>query len=186
MKERVIRVGAVDIAMLALSAVFLLGILLFFGPCAPAEDGTWRVCHWAGRAVTGAAAALAVMMLFHTLLSGSGVRQGLDLAALTLTALIVLLPGRLIDLCSEETVRCRTVMLPAIRVFAVLLAAATALDLVIQIGRGLRREAKLRGELRKYQREAQRSPDTMEEESDSDDADGADDEPGADWESGAP
>lgn len=157
MKEKFIRVGVADIALLVLCVAFLLGMLLFFGPCGIEEDGTWRVCHWAGRAVTGLSAALAVLSLFHTLLPAPGIRQGLDLGVVTVAALTVLLPGRFIDLCQWPGVRCHTVMVPAVRLFAALIALAALLDFFIQIGRGISREARRRKERKAREQEAQKA-----------------------------
>lgn len=57
--------GITDIALVLVSAVFLLGILFVFSPCGPTETGGWMSCHWAGNAVTGLAIVLTVLSLTH-------------------------------------------------------------------------------------------------------------------------
>ena len=120
------KIGALDIVLLLLSAVLLIGVLTVFAPCSPKEDGSWMTCHWAGRIIAGIAGAMVVLELLHALLPNAGIRQGLDLGALILTALAILIPGRLIDLCMMNTMRCHTAMAPAVRVFAILIAAVSA------------------------------------------------------------
>ena len=154
-KEQWIQVGILDITLLVLSVVFLLGMLLFFGPCDLAEDGSWMICHWAGRTVIGIAGAMALLELLHAVLADTGVRQGLDMGAIILCGLMVLVPGRLIALCPEDTMRCHTAMAPAVRVFAILIAAVSAADFFLQMGKDVHREIQRRRERRKAAQEAE-------------------------------
>ena len=156
-KGQWIQVGILDITLLVLSVVFLLGMLLFFGPCDLAEDGSWMICHWAGRTVIGIAGAMALLELLHAVLSDTGVRQGLDMGAIILCGLMVLVPGRLIALCPEDTMRCHTAMAPAVRVFAILIAAVSVADFFLQIGKEFHREIQRRKERRKSEQAAKES-----------------------------
>ena len=156
-KEQWIQVGILDITLLVLSVVFLLGMLLFFGPCDLAEDGSWMICHWAGRIVIGISGAMALLELLHAVLSDTGVRQGLDMGAIILCGLMVLVPGRLIALCPEDTMRCHTAMAPAVRVFAILIAAVSVADFFLQIGKEFHREIQRRKERRKSEQAAKES-----------------------------
>ena len=55
-----------------------------------------------------------------------------DLAAALLSAI---LPGNLIGLCMMDTMRCRSVMRPAVIVFSLLMIAAAIFDLFVQRGK---------------------------------------------------
>ena len=123
---------ACDILLPLLALAFFLGLLFVFGPCGPKEDGGWMTCHWAGQALRGLAGALLVIALLHLLPGRAELKMGLDLATLPLSVLALLLPGRLIGLCTMASMQCRSVMRPAVTVFAVLLMIVSALDLLMR------------------------------------------------------
>ena len=123
---------ACDILLPLLALTFFLGLLFVFGPCGPKEDGGWMTCHWAGQALRGLAGALLVIALLHLLPGRAELKMGLDLATLPLSVLALLLPGRLIGLCTMASMQCRSIMRPAVTVFAVLLIIVSALDLLMR------------------------------------------------------
>ena len=122
--------GDILLPLLALS--FFLGLLFVFGPCGPKEDGGWMTCHWAGQALRGVTGMMLVIALLHLIPGRAGLKMGLDLAMLPAAVLALLLPGRLIGLCTMTSMRCRSLMTPAVTVFSVLLLAVAALDLLLQ------------------------------------------------------
>ena len=126
-------IGVSDIVPLAVSVVFLIGIFTFFSSCpGPKDDGTWMVCHWAGRAVGGVAAVMVVISAIHLFVSDAKMKMGLAIAIMPLAVLAAVIPGNLINLCMMATMRCHTVMHPAVIVMSVLMIAAAAFDLVAQ------------------------------------------------------
>lgn len=124
-------ISILDIVQTVVSLCFLLGILFVFGPCGPKEDGGWMTCHWAGRAVTGVAALLLVLALVRLPVKDSRIKLGLDIAVLPAALLAALIPGRLISLCMMADMRCRSVMQPAVTVFAILLIVLSAADILL-------------------------------------------------------
>ena len=131
MEQKKSPVRAMDIVQLALCLCFLLGILFVFGPCGPKEDGGWMTCHWAGQAVTGVAAVLAVLALLRLVMKNPGVKAGLSLASVPAALLSLLIPGRLIGLCMMADMRCRMVMSPAVTAFSLLIAVLAVVDSVL-------------------------------------------------------
>ena len=132
MKEK--KIGAIDVALLVLSAALLLGVLTVFAPCGPKEDGSWMTCHWAGNAVAGVAAVLTACALVRLLVGGT--KRGLDFAMIAAAALATQLPGRLVHLCMMADMRCRAVMTPAVTVLSTLVILVAAADLVLQRKKG--------------------------------------------------
>ena len=110
--------------LLLLSLVIAVGSQTFLGPCVH-EDGSFGVCHWAGRMLTAVGVLQAVLALLALALPGE--RRGLLLAS-ALTAFVGLLtPGTIISICAMDTMRCRMVMRPAMLVLCGLsLVAALA------------------------------------------------------------
>ena len=126
-------VGVSDIVLLALGIVFLVGIFSFFGSCpGPKDDGTWMVCHWASRAIGGVAAVMAVVSAIHLFVSDAKMKMGLDIAIIPMALLAAAIPGNIINLCMIATMRCHTIMHPAVIVMSVLMIAAAVFDLVMQ------------------------------------------------------
>ncbi|BEU88822.1 hypothetical protein TAMA11512_22860 [Selenomonas sp. TAMA-11512] len=136
MKQGKRNFGATDVLLLVLNAAFFIGIQSVFMPCEARPDGTWMHCHWAGQALTGVAAVLAVTALLHLVISRPQVKQGLSLAMIPLSVLAILLPGHLIELCMMETMRCHTVMKPAVTAISLLNILLAAVDVYIQGKRG--------------------------------------------------
>ena len=97
---------------LVLAAVIAIGSQSFLGPCVH-EDGSFGVCHWAGRALLGEGCAMAAMALLAACLRDCGVRLGLYLAMLPTAIVGLLTPGTLIDICRMPSMRCRALMRPA-------------------------------------------------------------------------
>ena len=125
------KINVTDIVLPVLSLALTLGVAFGFQPCAAHEDGSWMTCHWAGQAVLGVGAALSALNLLRFALSAKA-RKGLDLGVIALALLAALLPGRLISLCMMRTMRCRSVMQPAVLVIAVLITLAAAADMLLQ------------------------------------------------------
>ena len=136
MENKKINIGASDIILLVLSAVFLIGIRTFFAPCGPKDDGSWMTCHWAGQAITGIAAVLLVISVIHMFVKDAKVKQGLAIAMIPTALFSVILPGNMIGLCMMNTMRCHSVMHPATIVMSVLMIAAAVLDLIMQRKKG--------------------------------------------------
>ena len=121
-----------DILLPILALCFLLGLFFAFGPCGPKEDGSWMTCHWAGQAEKGTAGLLLALTLLHLIPGRAEMKTGLDLAQIGVCVLTLLLPGRLIGLCMMHDMRCRSVMTPAVTVFAVLVIAVSLVDLLLK------------------------------------------------------
>ena len=136
MENKKINIGVSDIILLVLSAVFMIGIRTFFASCGPKDDGSWMTCHWAGQAVTGIAAVLLVIAIIHMFVPNAKIKQGLSLAVIPAALLSAILPGNLIGLCMMNTMRCHSVMHPAVIVVSVLMIAAAVLDLIMQRKKG--------------------------------------------------
>lgn len=122
----------VGIVTTALSALLVLGMLTFAGPCAH-EDGTAGSCLWAQRAVLGVGAVLLVLSLVRIFERDEGERRGLSLSIGLLGALAACMPGTIIVLCTGQGMHCTAVMQPFALVVGVALAVAGVADLVIRL-----------------------------------------------------
>ena len=132
MENKKINIGASDIILLVLSAVFLIGIRTFFAPCGPKDDGSWMTCHWAGQAITGIAAVLLVISVIHMFVKDAKAKQGLAIAMIPVALFSLILPGNMIGLCMMNAMRCHSVMRTASVIVSVLVIAAAAFDLLVQ------------------------------------------------------
>ena len=135
-----VQIKALDIVFPVLSLVFLAGILTAFQPCGPRDDGSWMSCHWAGRAVAGAAGAMLVLSILR-LFGEPGMKRGIDLALIVLSVLAALFPGHLIGLCMMHDMRCHMLTAPFTAALSALTALTALFDLIVSIKKGKRDEA---------------------------------------------
>ncbi|MBQ6322064.1 MAG: DUF4418 family protein [Lachnospiraceae bacterium] len=122
---------AVFVCLIAL--IGAVGSQTFLGACIH-EDGSFGACHWAAQAIFGLALLLAAQSLcvitavltagksFPKAARTSGICRGLFLAMALTCILAFFVPGSLIGLCSMETLRCRALMMPAMRILFTLSA----------------------------------------------------------------
>ena len=102
------------VLVLVLSLVAAFGLQTFLSPCVH-EDGSFGPCHWAGRALFGLSLLMAGEALAGLFLVRG--RRGIFLCLLGDAILGFCLPGGLIRLCSMATMRCQSIMKPAMWVF---------------------------------------------------------------------
>ena len=119
------------IVLLVLTLLLAVGTATVFGACGPKEDGTFMTCHWAGRAVTGVAAVLAVIAAARLLIRDAGMQAGLSAAAIPAAVLVALIPGRLIAICGSAAMKCHTGLQYVSLVLGVLIAVAAAADVLM-------------------------------------------------------
>ncbi len=129
------RIGVMDIVMLLVSVLFLAGMLFWFGPCGPKDDGSYMNCHWAGNVLTGIAAVISVISLAHMFIPDCKMKAGLSAAVIPCGVFACIVPGNLISMCMMNEMRCRAVMTPAAIVCAVLLIVLSAVDIAVQLRR---------------------------------------------------
>jgi len=100
------------LVLLLLSILIAAGSVSFLGPCVH-EDGTFGSCHWAGQAMLGIGLLLCLQSLAALLIWDNRIRVGIFLSCLMTAILGLVTPGTLIDLCRMSTMRCRSLMRPA-------------------------------------------------------------------------
>lgn len=132
MADKKFNIGVSDIVLAVVSVFFVAGIFSFFGACGPKADGSWMMCHWAGQIEKGLSVVLAVIALARLFVKNSKVKLGLSLSIVPVAVFAALVPGHIIHLCMMKTMRCHTIMHPAIVVIAVVLVAAAVIDSIIQ------------------------------------------------------
>ena len=116
------------------SIVLLAGIRTGFSACGPKEDGTFMNCRQAEETVFVLALVLLVLSLINLLYRGRGqhgIKAGLCLSMVPLSAACARVPGAVIRLCMMETMRCHTTMRPAVLVLCLLLAAVSLAGFVL-------------------------------------------------------
>ena len=121
--------------MLILSLALTIGVKAVFHACGPTEEGMWMSCHWAQESVFGTGLLLCALSAFSLFAPSSlRLRRGLSVAILATAILTLMLPGTLISLCMMNTMRCHTLMRPAVNILAALIAAAATGDLYLSRG----------------------------------------------------
>ena len=119
-----------DVATALLCVILTAGVRIVFHACDAKEDGTWMTCHWAEMTVFAAGIAMTLQALILCLVRGKGchgIRAGLCLAIAVQSSLCALVPGAVIRLCMMESMRCQTVMRPAVLLTGLLLAVLSVI-----------------------------------------------------------
>ena len=130
-EKKNLKIGITDCILLILSLVFLVGMLLFFGPCKGTADHGFMSCHYAGIALKVYAAVLLCDSLLH-FLPFRGIKIGISTSMLPLSIAAILTPGTFIPLCMMKDMRCHAVMQPADMILAMFLIAAAVADIILQ------------------------------------------------------
>ena len=100
------------IVLTVLTALLVMGLLTFAGPCPPHGDGLTSSCTWAWRVMLGASVVLAILSVVRIFETDEGERRGLSLGAALVGAFIAAVPGGLVDLCMNATMQCNVLMRP--------------------------------------------------------------------------
>ncbi|MBQ8135038.1 MAG: DUF4418 family protein [Clostridia bacterium] len=116
--------------MLLLSVLLLVGVLTFFAPCGPMEDGSFMACHWIGQETIGFAAAMILISIIH-LIVPQDIKLGLGLAMIPVSLLAALVPYALMGSCMMEMMTCNALTKPAVAVVSVLVLIAAAADVIV-------------------------------------------------------
>ena len=118
------------VILTALTALLIVGVAAFAGPCDAQADQVAMSCLWASRAVLGVAAVLAVLSIVRIFETDEGERRGLSLACGLLGFLVAVIPGFVIDLCADTAMHCNAVMRPFVLVMGVAIGVTGAVDLI--------------------------------------------------------
>ncbi len=118
------------IVMLLLSALLLVGILTFFAPCGPKDDGSYMSCHWIGQETIGFAVALILISVIH-LIVPKDIKLGLGIAMIPVSLLAAVVPYALMGSCMMETMTCNALTKPAVAVVSVLVLITAVIDVIV-------------------------------------------------------
>lgn len=130
MRKKQIAVTVTGGIMLLCSLLLFVGIITFFAPCGPKEDGSYMACHWFGQAVMGTSAVLSVLSVLH-LIFPQDIKLGLGMAMTACSALTVALANGLMGTCMMESMTCNAVTKPAVTVIGGLLIIVSVIDIVL-------------------------------------------------------
>lgn len=113
-----------------LSLLLALGSFTVFSACGIKEDGSWMRCHSAQTTVTICAAVLSACLLLQAFIRQKTLRIVLNGISIAGSAIIFLLPGKLMPMCMMHTMRCYTLFQPFVRIMAVLVACSCLIQVI--------------------------------------------------------
>ena len=120
---------AAAFVILGLSIMAAAGIRTFLRPCVH-EDGSFGSCHWAGQVLFGVSLLMAFEAMLAILQAEKRPLRVLYLCLLGTALLGFCVPGHLIKLCSMDTMRCQSIMRPAMQIIFCLAAIVSFLGFV--------------------------------------------------------
>ena len=126
------KVTLFDVVLCVLSLALCLGTAFVFHPCGPKDDGSWMLCHWAGRTVVALGAAFVLASIIRFFVPAEA-KKGFSLAFLPFSVVTFLVPGFLIKMCMMHEMRCWSVMKPFVSVLTVLILIAALVDVILGV-----------------------------------------------------
>ena len=114
----------------AFSLLLFLGSFTVFAACGIKEDGSWMRCHSAQTMVTIFAAVLSACLFLQAFTRQKALRVVLNGISIAGSAIIFLLPGKLMPMCMMHTMRCYTLFQPFVRIMAVLVACSCLIQVI--------------------------------------------------------
>ena len=125
------KISALDIALVAVSVLYLLGILFVFAPCGPKEDGTYMNCHKAGVTVAWLAGGLTAFSLARLCFGSRKIKAALSFLMIAVSAVACFVPGHMVSLCMMSDMRCRAVTAPCVTVFSIVTIALALFSILL-------------------------------------------------------
>ena len=104
----------------ALALFLCVGTATFLGPCVH-EDGTFGPCHDAATILSAVLAVLALLPLLPAVRRAPLLSVVPSTVAMVVSVILFLVPGVLCRLCMMDTMRCLSVMQPAVRILSAVL-----------------------------------------------------------------
>lgn len=136
-------VAAMDVALTLVPVVFLAGIRTFAAPCVH-DDGLPATCAMAGHVMLGVALASIILVVMRLLSADQATKRSFDLLLVIAGVVVAVLPGNVVALCADTTMRCNVIMLPFARIAGACMSVAAltcelTVDHEIPTGRKRRR-----------------------------------------------
>ncbi len=121
----------IPVLALLLSVLLTFGSVFLFHACEPMEDGSWMMCHYAQLVVTVFGAVIMAICILRIIIPASlNAARGLSLACIPVSAACIMIPQNIIPLCMMDTMRCHSVMRPAVIVIGIMIIVLSIIDLI--------------------------------------------------------
>ncbi len=117
------------IIMTVLSVLLFVGILTFFAPCGPKEDGSFMKCHEMGQAVMWTACAMTLFSGVSMFVPGM-IKLVCSVVTVLLSAAAAVLPN-VMTTCMSEKMQCNAVTKPLVMVIACLVAVVAVAKIAV-------------------------------------------------------
>ena len=118
------------------AAVLSVGVMTAFHACARAEDGTWMNCHYAQVYVFAAGLIIAAVSIAAVFVKSSKLKMCMGIVSIVIAIITALIPGIMVHLCMMDTMRCHTLMRPAVGILCVLFIIAELVNEIFVYRKG--------------------------------------------------
>ena len=118
------------LAMLVLSAFLAFGVIFIFHACGPREDGSFMRCHRVQNTIAVFAACIFLISLFSLFFRGKILKILTSSLIGILSVITSLLPKVIMKMCMKDTMRCYTIMRPAVILICALIFILALADVL--------------------------------------------------------
>ena len=128
------RISFLELLLTLVSVLYLVGIRFWFPVCEVMSDTPMR-CHWAGEMLKAASVVLTVLSVLHLFVYDEKIKIGMDAGLAGLSLLMLLIPGRIILLCTNAEMHCRHNTEPWTITFVIVTMLLCAADILFYLYR---------------------------------------------------
>ncbi|MBQ7264797.1 MAG: DUF4418 family protein [Firmicutes bacterium] len=115
------------------SVAIALGVMFVFHACPAHEDGSYMSCHNAQLAVFAVGLGLSVVSVAGVFVKSSAAKKIISVLIALAAAVGAYIPQGIIKLCMMNTMRCHSVMRPAVIVLSIILIIISVVDFVLNL-----------------------------------------------------
>ena len=131
-KETKKKVVPMDIVLLLVSLWMFFGVKLVFHACEAMDSESIMACHWAEQLIFGVAGVLVLQSILLIATARKGTRLGISLSMIPTALLTTVIPGTLVKLCMMNTMRCQSVMKPAVITMGIVTAICALTNAILE------------------------------------------------------
>ena len=131
MKNKAITITG--ISMLLISVFLAVGVKVIFHACGAKDDGSFMHCHDAENTVMYIGIGMAVLSLAGIFIKNKTVSVILSCLSAAAAVVAALIPQTIIKMCMMNTMRCHSVMRPAVIVTCAVFAVCAVMNIIQNI-----------------------------------------------------
>ena len=127
--KKCFKISFAEPVLLLAAVLYAVGIRYWFPVCMSMEKV--MSCHWAGEVLKAMSVLMIGLALISIFLPDAWGKIGVNISAAGISVLMMLIPGRVISICSNEAMKCRQGTSVGTLIFTLIFILIAIVDMVI-------------------------------------------------------